>query len=108
LVFRPSSSLAGTTDHSQDRVVYYLSNGIIYKSEYPFGGSSKTYQITTQDVTVNNLAFYVKGTKNSLDSPTDYNQPVVTIVIAGVTIPLKKASSRSNLRLKQLRVRQND
>lgn len=89
LVFRPNLGLSGTTDQSQDRVAYYLSNNVLYKNEYPYGAASRTYQITSNDVRINSLAFYVKGAASSLDASPDYNQPVITLVLAGVTVPQK-------------------
>ncbi len=89
LVFRPSIALSGTTDQTQDRVAYYLSNGVLYKSEYPYGVSSRTFQITSGDVKISTLAFFSKGYESSYDTSVDYNQPITTIVLSGTTIPLK-------------------
>jgi prepilin-type N-terminal cleavage/methylation domain-containing protein len=90
LVFRPNVGLSGTADKTQDRVAYFLSGGILYKTEFPFGAASRTYQITTQDVTINQLAFFAKGAQSSFDSSVDFNQPLITVTIAGVTIPAKR------------------
>lgn len=89
LVFRPTSALLGTTDQTQDRVAYYLSNGILYKDEFPYGATKSTYQITSNDVVINTLAFFAKGLQTSLDASPDYNQPIVTTVISGRTVPPK-------------------
>ena len=96
LVFKPMIALTGSTDASKDRVAYYLANGILYKNEYPFGAPMRTYQITSSDVTIGTLAFYATGTNSSLGDPSidygsvsDNNQPLITIVISGVTIPKK-------------------
>lgn len=98
IVFQPTTPLAGTTDPTSDRVAYYLSNGILYKNEYPSGGTVKTYQITASNVSIGTLAFYATGLNSSLGSPTvdyasvsDDNQPLITLIISGVTIPQKKS-----------------
>jgi type II secretory pathway pseudopilin PulG len=98
LVFKPTSALSGTADPNSDRVAYYLSNGILYKNEYPSGGTMRTYQITASDVSIGTLAFYASGLNSSLGSPSvdygsvsDNNQPLITLVMSGVTIPQKKS-----------------
>lgn len=95
LIFKPQIALNGTTNQKLDRVAYYLSNGMLYKDEYPYGSSMRTYQITASDVTISTLAFYANGLNTTLGTSdygnvTDYNQPLVTMVISGVTIPKKK------------------
>jgi type II secretory pathway pseudopilin PulG len=99
LVFKPTTALAGTTNQNADRVAYYLSNGILYKNEYPSGGPVRTYQITASNVAVGTLAFYATGLNSSFGSPSvdygsvsDTNQPLITLVISGVTIPQKKST----------------
>lgn len=95
LIFRPTIAIPGTTNASLDRVAYYLSNGILYKNEYPYGGTMRTYQITSSDVDIKTLSFYATGL-NSTTGASDYagisdnNQPLITMVISGVTIPRKK------------------
>lgn len=98
LVFKPTTPLVGSTDPTADRVAYYLSNGILYKNEYPSGGTMKTYQITASNVSIGTLAFYATGLNSSLGSPSvdyastaDNNQPLITLIISGVTIPQKKS-----------------
>lgn len=95
LIFRPTLSLAGSTNETLDRVAYYLSNGVLYKDEYPYGGTTRTYQITSTDVNIQTLAFYATGLNSTTGSSdyaslSDYNQPLITMVISGVTIPTKK------------------
>lgn len=95
LIFRPTIAIPGTSDQTKDRVAYYLQNGVLFKNEYPYGGSMKTYQITSGDVNITDLHFYSTGlntTTGSSDyaSTYDYNQPLITMVISGVTIPKKK------------------
>ena len=98
LIFRPILPLVGTNDRRFDRVAYYLSEGMLYKDEFPFGGAVRTYQITSSDVNVERLSFYAAGvntTTGLMDyvSASDYSQPVITMILSGVTVP-KKASSR--------------
>jgi prepilin-type N-terminal cleavage/methylation domain-containing protein len=90
IAFKPANTLTGSINPSFDRVVYYISNGIIYKNETPGGdvNLSKTYQITTPDVKISQLTFYVQGAIPSTNS-LDYNQPVITVIIQGQTIPPK-------------------
>lgn len=97
LVFKPTSALSGTTNANQDRVAYYLSSGVLYKNEYPSGGAMRTYQITASDVSIGRLAFYATGLNSSLGDPSidygsvsDTNQPLITLIMSGVTIPKKK------------------
>lgn len=95
LIFRPQISLAGTTNQRLDRVAYYLSNGMLYKDEYPYGASKRSYQITSSDVNVSRLAFYGNGLQTTTGNSdyagaSDFNQPLITMVISGVTVPTKK------------------
>lgn len=95
LIFRPATALSDSTDSALDRVAYYLSEGVLYKDEYPYGASKRTYQITATDVEVRMLSFYAAGL-NSTTGASDYasfsdnDQPLITMVISGVTIPTKK------------------
>ena len=89
LIFKPSIQLEGSDNYDNDRVAYYMKNGIIYKDEYPSGGTPRTnIMITTPDVNVSKLFFFVSGTPGM--SSSDFNQPVVTIAISGNTITSKK------------------
>ncbi len=95
LIFRPTVALNGTTNLNLDRVAYYLSNGILYKDEYPYGGTVKTFQITSSDVNITTLSFYGDGLHSTTGTAdyagaSDNNQPLITMVISGVTIPRKK------------------
>ena len=90
IIFRPSVTLAGSTDPSKDRVVYYVLNGSIYKDEYKEGNilNKRTFQITPSDVNIKNLVFYVTGAEESgAGTDADLNQPLVTLVVSGVTVP---------------------
>lgn len=94
LVFRPATQLTGSTNRLNDRVAYYISNGALYRKEYPSGGDVKTSQLTSSDIIISNLAFYVTGAQsvsgsNDYGSQSDINQPLVTIVISGTTVPPK-------------------
>lgn len=88
LIFKPTIPLSGSTNPDNDRVAYYLSNGMLYKNEYPSGGAVMTKQITSSDVNVQKLSFYSSGLANIASS--DYNQPLITFVLSGITIPLKR------------------
>ena len=97
LFFKPTNA---TTD--SDRVAYYASSttsgDVILKDEY-FGGSTTTYQITANDVKIKSLFFYVEGANTAssvaadVDGVHDYTQPLITLTVAGETIPLKEGSS---------------
>ena len=81
-----------------DRVMYYVQNGILYKDTYPYVGTPVTEQMTTNDVTINSLIFYVEGSQTSdgsndyLDA-SDFKQPLVTIFLSGLTKPIKAGAS---------------
>ncbi|MDB5260609.1 MAG: hypothetical protein JWN37_840 [Candidatus Nomurabacteria bacterium] len=89
LVLKPVEPLAGTTDPTQDRITYSLENGVIYKDEYANSNvnNKKRYQITSSDVFISNLTFYVSGALSSTNGGTDTNQPVITLILAGKTLP---------------------
>lgn len=88
LILTPPVGLSGTTDAFLDRIAYFVSNGALYKNEYPYGASPRlNIQITPTDVTLNPITFYVRGSNNPVSS--DYNQPVITLLVSGVTIPVK-------------------
>ncbi len=88
LVFHPAIPLS-TSNPTADRVAYYRSaTGAIYKQEYPAGVAvSSALRITPADVTISTLTFYLIGAEST---PTDYNQPLVTISVAGLTRPAKQ------------------
>ncbi len=72
-----------------DRVYYYLfkdpftGNGIIKRMQI---GSSGPEDVTSlEDIDVETFSFYVEGAKST--GLSDYDQPRVTIIIAGKTIP---------------------
>jgi len=87
LMFKPPTGLTANNS-SNDRVVYYLSNGMVYRREYPEGVAGTAVQITSSDVTIDKLLFYVKGAQST--SASEYIQPVVTLVISGVTKPVQE------------------
>lgn len=93
LILKPNGILPGSTILSQDRVAFYLSNGIIYKDEYKEGNISnkKIYQITSADVTIDALTFFVTGSQSSQPGVSDYNQPLITVIISGNTIPFRQS-----------------
>lgn len=97
LVFKPTIPLEGTLNPRYDRVAYYLRDNAIYKNEYPYGGSARTYQITSSDVTITTMGFYSLGV-NSMDGSsdvggaTDVDQPMMIVMIAGITKPTRGRS----------------
>lgn len=89
VIFKPSVKLSQSTDSVSDRIAYYLSNGAIFKDEYwKVSGNyvKKTYQITPSDVNITDLVFYVSGAEGS---PGESNQPLITMIVSGTTIPPK-------------------
>lgn len=90
LVFKPAVPLQGTLNARYDRVAFYLQNNAIYKVEYPYGSVDRTYQITSNDVTITTMGFYSAGVNSmsgSIDvsSQTDSEQPLIAVMIAGQT-----------------------
>ena len=89
LVFKPADAA-----HENDRVMYYIKNGILYKDEYPFVGATSTLQMTANEVTITALTFFVEGAQTSsglsdVGGASDYKQPLVTMLISGVTKPAR-------------------
>lgn len=95
LIFRPAIQLAGSANQVDDRVAYYVSGGILYKNEYPSGGEVVTFQLTSSNISINDLSFFVTGAlpKDTGEGGTDNDQPLVTIVLSGVTVPLRTSVS---------------
>jgi prepilin-type N-terminal cleavage/methylation domain-containing protein len=78
---------------STDRVAYYVDNGILYKKEfYQNPASTTVLQMTSSEVKINTLTFYIEGAENSTALIPDYKQPLVTMLISGVTRPSTIAS----------------
>lgn len=94
LILKPTGKLTGSTNQANDRIIYYVSNGAIIKNEYPYQATPRTgIQITSSDVNIDTLKFYVSGAKSSqviLPDIPDYDQPLITIIVSGTTIPIKK------------------
>lgn len=85
LFFKPANALTSTYSEN-DRIAYYISNGSLFKKEFPEGiTTEEPVQITASDIIVENLNFYIKGAE--ANSTGDYIQPVVTLSISGVTNP---------------------
>lgn len=89
LIFRPSDA---TND--LDRVAYYVSNGILFRDVYPYLGTTTILQMTSDDVYISSLTFYVDGANSSTGyndylNQTDYKQPIVTLFLSGLTRPAK-------------------
>ncbi len=84
----------GSSASTTDRIIYYLNNGKIMKWEGDNSGTSTP--ITSDDVEIQELKFFVNGAESfdpteNLSNSTETNpeQPIVTVVIAGVTKPQK-------------------
>lgn len=102
LFFRPSG---GDVD---DRVAYYASTtsygNVILRDEY-IGGATSTYQITSNDVDIKSLVYYVVGANTASSSGTDVNdehdfeQPLVTLTISGQTIPIETSASSTSFHM---------
>lgn len=84
LYFRPSDAV-----RDNDRIGYFVSQGILYKVELPEVGASTTYQMTSSQVYIDSMKFYVDGAfsagnpaKNE-GGVVDYEQPLISIFITG-------------------------
>ncbi len=86
LMFKPSVSLTNNNS-TDDRVAYYVSNGVVYKQFFPGGVASAPIQVTTSDVSVDKLIFYVKGAESTTAATPDYIQPSITLSLSGITKP---------------------
>lgn len=79
----------GDAASSTDRNAYYVDNGVLYKKEFhgnPINPASTTImQMTSNDVDVKSLTFYVEGAEPS--TAGDYKQPLVMMLISGATKP---------------------
>ena len=87
LIFRSSDAV-----NSLDRVAYYVKSGVLYKDSYPKVGTAETLQMTSDEVTIKSLTFYVKGANTSDGSSDefgliDYEQPLIIMLLTGVTKP---------------------
>jgi prepilin-type N-terminal cleavage/methylation domain-containing protein len=83
--FKPTNAT-----HENDRVAYFLSEGVLYKEERLFGVATTTLQMTSPDVFIETLMFYVDGANTSdgtLDEggAFDYKQPLISLFISGKT-----------------------
>ena len=97
LSFRPAMKLAGSMNQINDRVVYYMSDGILYRTEYPSGGSATTQQLTSSNIDINTLTYFVSGANsvsgtNDFNSQSDINQPLTTVILSGTTVPRKSTT----------------
>lgn len=98
LVFKPAVPLQGTLNARYDRVAYYLQDNALYKKEYPYGATERTYQITSNDVTITTIGFYSVGVNsmsgsNDIGSQTDTDQPLIAIMLSGKTKAVNQGES---------------
>lgn len=95
LIFKPSDA---TND--LDRAAYYVKNGTLYKDLYPYLGTTSVLQMTSDDVNMSSLLFYVDGAQTSTGSnddanAIDYKQPFITMSLSGTTRPAKATTPPS-------------
>ena len=95
LFFKPQDS-----ENDDDRVAYYASTtpygNVILKDEYTNGVRTRRYEITSNDVKIKSLIFYVNGANTSIVSDPnnepngigdeDHIQPLITMTLSGETI----------------------
>jgi type II secretory pathway pseudopilin PulG len=80
-----------STDASNDddRVTYYVQDGVLYKRENPSAGEPSTYQVTAKDIFITSLHLYVDGAYATDPSVSydgvslDYSQPRVVLLVSG-------------------------
>jgi prepilin-type N-terminal cleavage/methylation domain-containing protein len=85
---------------ANDRVAYYLKKGVLYKNEY-VGTSTSILQVTSDDVVITSLKFYVKGAQTSDGSnddtgATDSEQPLITVSISGHAKQIRRATTSAD------------
>lgn len=77
--------------NDDDRVLYYVSNGILYKEERFKNKATTTYQITSGDVYIDHFKIFVQGANSSngcSDDPKlvfDHIQPLISLFVSGKT-----------------------
>jgi len=101
IIFKPVVKLPGSTNYNLDRVAYFVLNGVIYRNEYKEGNVNNkiTYQITPPDVNIKSLNFFITGAGSFQGGSPDFNQPLITIIVSGVTIPRKETIVPTNFDL---------
>ena len=83
LIFKSAEAASST-----DRVAYYIQNGILFKNEYKGTATTSVLQITSPDVVITSLGFYLDGAQtsdgsNDVGGATDLKQPLITMSISG-------------------------
>lgn len=92
LIFKPSDAV-----NDLDRVAFYVSKGVLYKNVYQYLATTTVLQMTSDDVNIASLTFYVDGAQTSTGSndegnAIDYRQPLITLLLSGVTRPAKEST----------------
>lgn len=92
LIFRASDA-----ENELDRVAYYVANGVLYKNIYQYLATTTVLQMTSDDVNVSSVTFNVSGAQTSTGvndelNAIDYQQPLIRILISGVTRPAKAST----------------
>jgi hypothetical protein len=77
-VSSPGSRITASSSQYKTQVTYELSNGSIYKT---LGIGGFPALLTSPDVTIDKLDFYVTGT--ALPGAGDYEQPKIILVLSG-------------------------
>ncbi len=103
LSFKPIDAATTT-----DRVIYYASttiNGsyVIKKDEYYYGKATSSYQITSDDVMIKSLVFFVSGASSTAPlvdgggdpilGTNDFIQPLIIFSLSGETVPTKSGAT---------------
>lgn len=99
LIFRPVD-----TATSSDRVAYYVKKGVLYKEDYPYQAATSTLQMTSNEVTIKSITFYVDGAQTSDGSSdfanaSDYKQPLISFLLSGDTKPTRTATPPVNFNI---------
>jgi prepilin-type N-terminal cleavage/methylation domain-containing protein len=92
LIFKASDA-----EGDLDRVAYYVSNGVLYKNVYQYLATTTVLQMTSDDVNITSITFNVSGAQTSTGSnddanEVDYQQPLIKMLISGVTRPAKAST----------------
>ena len=87
LIFQPADAT-----NELDRVAYYIVNGVLYKNEYKYNQAIDITQMTTRDVYIEVLQFFVEGANTASGvsdegNVTDFKQPLITFLVSGRSIP---------------------
>lgn len=99
LIFKASDA-----EGDLDRIAYYVSNGVLYKNIYQHLATTSVLQMTSDDVAITSLTFNVSGAQTSTGikdeaGAIDYQQPLIKVLISGVTRPVKASTPPATFNL---------